>query len=172
MTFRAFTSVSAKFSSILQEKNIPFLFYTPTFTKHPHQFIYSTHLFNKIFISLTLFIYSQNPLIRPEHWAQQINSTDQPSYHRSTLIENQSATIVPLPLQIQPSMNLNETSKSLLDNLLTTTNQEDPITILSVSKKLQLSSYSQTLASFAFFALKIQDLSHRSAWNGRGARGA
>ena len=69
-------------------------------------------------------------------------------------------------------MNLNETSKTLLDNLLTTTNQEDPMTILSVSKKLQLSFYSRTLASFAFSAPKIQDPSHKSAWNGRGAHGA
>ena len=69
-------------------------------------------------------------------------------------------------------MNLNKTSKTLLDNLLTTTNQKDPITILFVSKKLQLSSYSRTLASFAFSALKIQDLSHKLAWNGGGARGA
>ena len=69
-------------------------------------------------------------------------------------------------------MNLNETSKTLLDSLLSTTNQEDPITILFVSKKLQLFFYSRTLASFAFSAPKIQDLSHRSAWNGRGAHGA
>ena len=31
-------------------------FYTLIFTKHPHQFIYSTHLFNKIFILLPFFI--------------------------------------------------------------------------------------------------------------------
>ena len=29
---------------------------TSTFTKHQHQFIYSTHLFNKIFIILLIFI--------------------------------------------------------------------------------------------------------------------
>ena len=33
-----------------------FLFYTLIFTKHPHQFIYSTHLYNKIFILLQFFI--------------------------------------------------------------------------------------------------------------------
>ena len=33
-----------------------YLFYTSTFTKHPHQFIYSTHLFNKLFIILQFFI--------------------------------------------------------------------------------------------------------------------
>ena len=37
-------------------KSYFFLFYTPIFTKHPHQFIYSTHLFNKIFILLQFFI--------------------------------------------------------------------------------------------------------------------
>ena len=111
-------------------------------------------------------------MLRPEHWAQQINPTDQPFYHQSTPTENQSTIIVPLPLQIQPLMNLNETSKTLLGKLLTTTNQKDPITILFVSKKLQLSSYSWTLASFTFSAPKIQDSSHRSTWNGRGARGA
>ena len=53
---RAFTSVLLNFLSILHEKNLLFLFYTSTFTKHPHQFIYSTHLFNKIFIILLIFI--------------------------------------------------------------------------------------------------------------------
>ena len=40
-----------------------FLFYTPIFTKHPHQSIYSTHLFNKIFILLQFFYYflTHNP---------------------------------------------------------------------------------------------------------------
>ena len=37
-------------------KKLPFLFYTSIFTKHSHQFIYSTHLFNKIFILLQFFI--------------------------------------------------------------------------------------------------------------------
>ena len=37
-------------------KNLFFLFYTSNFTKHPHQSIYSTHLFNKIFILLPFFI--------------------------------------------------------------------------------------------------------------------
>ena len=53
---RAFTSVLLNFLSILHEKIYFFLFYTSTFTKHPHQFIYSTHLFNKIFIILLIFI--------------------------------------------------------------------------------------------------------------------
>ena len=37
-------------------KNFLFLFYTSTFIKYPRQFIYSTHLFNKIFIILQFFI--------------------------------------------------------------------------------------------------------------------
>ena len=47
---------SSKFSVYFARKNLLFLFYTSTFTKHPHQFIYSTHLFNKIFIILLIFI--------------------------------------------------------------------------------------------------------------------
>ena len=53
---RAFTPVLLNFLSILHEKIYFFLFYTFIFTKHPHQFIYSTHLFNKIFIILLIFI--------------------------------------------------------------------------------------------------------------------
>ena len=37
---RVTASVRSKFLSILLEKNVLFLFYTPTFTKHTHQFIY------------------------------------------------------------------------------------------------------------------------------------
>ena len=39
-------------------KNLLFLFYTSIFTKQLHQSIYSTHLFNKIFILLQFFIIS------------------------------------------------------------------------------------------------------------------
>ena len=45
-------------------KNLLFLFYTSIFTKHLHQFIYSTHLFNKIFNLFTFFIISF-PLLSP-----------------------------------------------------------------------------------------------------------
>ena len=48
---------SCKFSVYFARKNLLFLFYTSTFIKHPHQFIYSTHLFNKIFIFFTFFYY-------------------------------------------------------------------------------------------------------------------
>ena len=55
---RAITSVFAKDSVYFTQKNLLFLFYTITFTKHPHQFIYYTHIFIKIIISLTFFIIS------------------------------------------------------------------------------------------------------------------
>ena len=42
--------------SILQEKTYFFYFTYPLLQKHSHQFIYSTHLFNKIFILFTFFI--------------------------------------------------------------------------------------------------------------------
>ena len=48
---------SCKFFVYFARKNLFFLFYTSTFTKHLHQFIYSTHLFNKIFILFTFFYY-------------------------------------------------------------------------------------------------------------------
>ena len=59
-TIRVTTSVRLNFLSILQEKAYFFLFYTSTFTKHPHQFIYSTHLFNKIFILLHFLLFSHS----------------------------------------------------------------------------------------------------------------
>ena len=37
-------------------KNLLFLFYIITFTKHPHQFIYYTHFFIKIIFSLTFLL--------------------------------------------------------------------------------------------------------------------
>ena len=56
---------SCKISIYFVRKNLLFLFYTLTFTKLPHQLIYSTHLFNKIIIS-----FNTNPgppSQRPEH---------------------------------------------------------------------------------------------------------
>ena len=54
--FKSIHISSSKFSVYFIRKNLLFLFYTSTFTKHPHQFIYSTHLFIKIFIILLIFI--------------------------------------------------------------------------------------------------------------------
>ena len=45
-----------KFFVYFISKNLFFLFYTSTFIKYLRQFIYSTHLFNKIFIILQFFI--------------------------------------------------------------------------------------------------------------------
>ena len=45
-----------KFSFYFVQKTYFFLFYIFDFTKHPHQFIYTTRLFNKIFIFLQIFI--------------------------------------------------------------------------------------------------------------------
>ena len=54
---------SSKFSIYFTRKNLLFLFYTITFVKHPHQFIYFTRFFNKIFILLNFYYYfSQLPL--------------------------------------------------------------------------------------------------------------
>ena len=48
------------FFCLFYTKNLFFLFYPITFTKHPHQFIYFTRYFNKIFILLNFFIISLN----------------------------------------------------------------------------------------------------------------
>ena len=47
-----------KLSVYFAHKKLLFLFYTHIFIKHLHQSIYSTHLFNKIFILLQFFIIS------------------------------------------------------------------------------------------------------------------
>ena len=46
-----------KFFVYFISKNLFFLFYTSTFTKYLHQFIYFTHLFNKIFILLHFYYF-------------------------------------------------------------------------------------------------------------------
>ena len=45
---------------IFYKKNLLFLFYTSTFTKYSYQFIYFTHLFNKIFILLHFLLFSHS----------------------------------------------------------------------------------------------------------------
>ena len=66
---RAITSVFTKESVYFTQKNLLFLFYTITFTKHQHKFIYYIHFFIKIIFSLTLFIISHltppNPYFLP-----------------------------------------------------------------------------------------------------------
>ena len=53
---------SCKFSVYFTRKNLLFLFYTITFTKHSHQFFYFTRYFNKIFTIHNFFIISLNHL--------------------------------------------------------------------------------------------------------------
>ena len=57
---------SCKIFINLHIQNLLFLFYILIFTKHPHQFIYSTHLFNKIFIFFPILI----SLTKPRHPTQ------------------------------------------------------------------------------------------------------
>ena len=52
----------SKFFVYFTRRNLLFLFYTITFIKHPHQFIYFTRIFNKIFILLNFFIISLHSL--------------------------------------------------------------------------------------------------------------
>ena len=80
-------------------KKLLFLFYTPIFTKHLHQFIYSTHLFNKIFILFTIFYYSL------PHRLSLTNPIQNPSLHHClSLSQTQSAS---LSLSHQPNNNYN-----------------------------------------------------------------
>ena len=62
---RAITSVCAKDFIYFTQKNLLFLFYIITFTKHPHQFIYYTHFFIKIIFFLNFFIISHPPSPNP-----------------------------------------------------------------------------------------------------------
>ena len=48
---------SFKFFCLFYTKNLLFLFYTITFIKHPHQFIYFTRYFNKIFTPLIFLLF-------------------------------------------------------------------------------------------------------------------
>ena len=82
-------------------KKILFLFYISTFTKHPHQFIYSIHLFNKIFILFYIFYYflpsgtnSQTRLLRR---ATPTPSPSQPPFNkirRATPTPNQPSSFL------------------------------------------------------------------------------
>ena len=97
---------SFKFFVYFTRKNLLFLFYTSTFTKHPHQFIYSPHLFNKIFIILQFFI---------------IHSLTAPLSHRptatiTTIIRNQK------PLN-QKSISRQANQNSIRTHLISTQNQ-------------------------------------------------
>ena len=51
---------SFKFFVYFTRKNLFFLFYTSIFIKHSYQYIYSTHLFNKIFIFFIFLLFSHS----------------------------------------------------------------------------------------------------------------
>ena len=93
---RATTSVRSNFLSILQEKNLLFLFYTSTFTKHPHQFIYSTHLFNKMFILLHFLLFSHSWPLSLSHC---LSLSLRPNHRHHHL-----ATIKPKPRSPRPKL--------------------------------------------------------------------
>ena len=70
-----------KLSIYFAPKKLLFLFYTLIFTKHSHQSIYSTYLFNKIFIFLTLSSLSQTQHNPPSNHHQ---PTQLPSLHHQS----------------------------------------------------------------------------------------
>ena len=87
------------------KKNLLFLFYTSTFIKHSHQFIYFTHLFNKIFILFTFFYYflpsgtnSQTRLLR-----QATPTPNQPPFNKI-----RRATPTPILQQNHPHPSFNK----------------------------------------------------------------
>ena len=78
--------MDANFLSNFIRKNLLFLFYTRIFTKHLFQFIYSTHLFNKIFIILQFFIIhfltaplSHRPTVHHYQWSIHTQPPSPPS---------------------------------------------------------------------------------------------
>ena len=81
------------FVNFAKKKNLLFLFYIPIFTKQPYQFVYSTHLFNKIFI----FTHHQRSI-----YIHYQPTPPPPSTHPATIIKHQhqppsSATIINPP---------------------------------------------------------------------------
>ena len=112
---RGLRASSCKFSVYFARKNLLFLFYTFTFTKHPHQFIYSTHLFNKIFILFTFFYYflPSPPLWNPLTDPTQTQNHPHPPTHQPTHPQS-STTITSQKIQTEipnPTENPNKNSK-------------------------------------------------------------
>ena len=77
---------------IFYKKNLLFLFYTSTFTKYSYQFIYFTHLFNKIFILLHFLLFSHS-------WPLSLSLSQRPSHHH-----HHSVTIKPKPGSLRPKI--------------------------------------------------------------------
>ena len=69
-------SLSKRFR-LFYTKNLLFLFYTITFTKHSHQFIYYTYFFIKINFFLTFFIISHLP-----HQNHKVSASHFPLTHK------------------------------------------------------------------------------------------
>ena len=88
---------SFKFSVYFTRKNLLFLFYTSTFTKHSHQFIYSTHLFNKIFILLHFFIIFL--LMASLSLTASLSFSPRPNHRH-----HHPATIKPKPRSLRPKL--------------------------------------------------------------------
>ena len=79
--------------------HILFIFNTSTFIKYPHQFIYSKHLFNKIFILLHFFIISFALLSRTLSLTASLShrpNTTQNHQHPTTINNQSTPTINPL----------------------------------------------------------------------------
>ena len=79
---------SSKFFVYFAQKNLLFLFYISTFTKHPRQFIYSTHLFNKIFIIDSIPNHHQRSI--PNHHQRSIPSLHHQPTHQNPKTTNQN----------------------------------------------------------------------------------
>ena len=122
MIIRAIISVCSNFFVYFTKKNIfLILFYTSSFTKHRYQFIYSTHLFNKIFILLQFFIIpsltaplSHKPTIHHYQRSLHTRPPSSPSSHyhhhpTSIIKENQSTQSqthsIPNPFITHPTQN-------------------------------------------------------------------
>ena len=91
---------SSKFSVYFTRKNLLFLVYTSTFTKHLHQFIYSTHLFNKIFIILLIFIIHSRTDPQPP---------SPPSHHHHTYPDQRRSTQTSTPPHLPRSTRSTQT---------------------------------------------------------------
>ena len=102
-----------------------FLFYTLIFTKHPHQFIYSTHLFNKTFTDLTIPTISPHPTT--------IIKENQPTQSEKQTLWN---SLNPKPSQSMPST-------------LWSHHQLNPKPAWSTSSPALVSSHPSTHPSFA-----------------------
>ena len=79
---------SCKFFVYFARKNLFFLFYTSTFTKYSHQFIYSTHLFNKIFtFFLHFLLFPSLSSLEPSHRPYTNPKSPTPSYQPLSTIK-------------------------------------------------------------------------------------